>query len=121
MCFRFWWLVITTTLLLLCVVPSSGQQAGPSERQLHNQLYQQEQRLATAEKRQDKQYFQRALDDNLIYVAYNGMVFTKAKILQSLNYIDVSRYSIENVRLRPLGPNVRPFLHTRKPRETRYC
>ena len=105
MCSRLSRLLIAATLLLLCAAPSSGQQAGAPERQFHRQLYQQEQRLATAEKNQDKPYFQRTLDDNLIYVAYNGMVFTKAKILQSLNYIDVSKYSIENMKVRPLGPN----------------
>ncbi len=94
------------SLLLFSATHGHGQEAATSaDRQLRNQLYSQEQQLATAEKRQDKQYFQRALDPNLIYVAYNGLVFTKTKVLQSLHYIDISRYSIENMKVQALGSN----------------
>ncbi len=102
---KYRWLLLAANLLLWCVLPSSAQQDSSPNGQLREQLNKQEQGLATAEKNQDKQYFQRVLDDQLIYVAYNGLVFTKAKILQSLNYIDVSRYSIENMKVRPLGPD----------------
>ncbi len=97
--------VVLGTVLLLAAPSVLGQnQRGPHQ-SVQNILHQQEQQLATAEKRQDKKYFQQKLDDNLIYVAYNGLVFTKDKILQSLNYIDVSRYSIQNTKVRPLGIN----------------
>jgi hypothetical protein len=64
-----------------------------------------EHKLAAAEKQQDKAFFQKALDDRLVYVAYNGMVFDKAKLLSSMKYVDVNNYSIKNLKERGLGPD----------------
>ncbi len=89
--------------VLLLAHPSIAQQPGPAGDGLQKALYNPEQQLANAEKRQDKAYFQHRLDDSLIFVGYNGLVFTKAKIVKSLNYIDVARYSIENMKVRSLG------------------
>lgn len=99
---RFLCLAALVALLLLSG-SGRGQQTRASDQQLHDVLYEQEQHLASAEKRKDKSYFEHALDDELIYVAYNGLVFTKAKIVESLNYIDVARYSIQNMKVRALG------------------
>ena len=90
--------------ILACAAPvlMSGQ-SGSSNQQANGVLYSQEQQLANAEKHKDKNYFEQKLDDGLIFVAYDGMVFTKSKILESLNYIDVSRYAIKNMKVRSLG------------------
>lgn len=96
------WLLVAVTLL--CGTPSRLPAQGASpDQQVSNALHDQEQQLADAEKKKDRNYFQQKLDDNLIFVAYNGLVFTKSKILQSLNYIDVSRYAIKNMKVRSLG------------------
>lgn len=79
------------------------QKAGSSGR-LQTTVYDLEHRLAVAEKQQDKRFFQQALDDQLVYVAYNGLVFDKAKLLSSMKYVDVNNYSIKNLKMRSLGP-----------------
>lgn len=78
------------------------QKAGSSG-DLQSTLYNLEHRLATAEKQQDKRFFQQTLDDQLVYVAYNGLVFDKAKLLSSMKYVDVNNYSIKNLKMRSLG------------------
>ena len=64
-----------------------------------------EHKLATAEKQQDKAFFQKTLDDRLVYVAYNGLVLDKAKLLSSMKYVDVNNYSMKNLKERELGPD----------------
>jgi hypothetical protein len=96
--------VCTALLFLAASVPLSSAQKRPRPGEhLHDVLYNLEQQLANAEKNQDKAYFQRALDNNLVFVAYDGLVFTKTKIVDDLHYIDVKRYSIENIKVRRLG------------------
>ncbi len=89
---------------LAVAVPSLAQKTARPGARLHDQLWNEEQALAKAEKQQDKNYFQQKLDNDLIFVGHNGEVFTKPKILQSLHYIDVSRYTIQNFKVRALGP-----------------
>lgn len=83
--------------------PSAPQKAGSSG-SLQKTVYNLEHRLAVAEKQQDKRFFQQSLDNQLVYVAYNGMVFGKAKLLSSMKYVDVNNYSIRNLKMRSLGP-----------------
>ena len=64
-----------------------------------------EHKLASAEKQQDKAFFQKTLDDRLVYVAYNGLVLNKAKLLSSMKYVDVNDYSMKNMKQRELGAN----------------
>lgn len=90
--------------LLLCA--SAHTQEKPVSDSLQDALFNEEHELAKAEKQQEKSFFEERLDDKLIYVAYNGLVLTKAKIVASLNYIDVSRYTIRNMKVRSLGPDV---------------
>lgn len=82
--------------------PGTAQKA-PSPGSLQTTIYNLEHRLALAEKQQNKHFFQKALDNQLVYVAYNGLVFDKAKLLASMKYVDVNNYSIKNLKLRPLG------------------
>ena len=62
-----------------------------------------EHKLAAAEKQQNKTFFQNTLDDRLVYVAFNGLVLDKAKLLSSMKYLDVNHYSIKNLKERELG------------------
>lgn len=71
---------------------------------LQNTLYNLEHQLAGAEKQHNKKFFETSLDNGLVFVAYNGLVFTKDKLLKSMQYIDVNHYSMENFKTRSLGP-----------------
>jgi hypothetical protein len=71
---------------------------------LQDTLYNLEHQLAGAEKQHNKKFFETSLDNGLVFVAYNGLVFTKGKLLQSMQYIDVNHYSMENFKTRSLGP-----------------
>jgi len=97
------WFLMVAAVWLAFPCPLNGQQVS-ADQQASDVLYNQEQQLANAEKQKDKSYFQQKLDDDLIYVAYNGLVFDKAKILESLNFIDVSSYEIKNMKVRSLAP-----------------
>lgn len=89
--------------------------SGPSAREssasddisseLRDQVYNLEHDLAAAEVKQDRDFFQNSLAENFIYVAHNGLVFTKQQIVGSLRYIDVQRYEIQNMKVRQLGPD----------------
>jgi hypothetical protein len=96
--------------LVAMVALSSGAQSRSRAEQsevssnIQTEIYNQEHQLANAEKTKDRHYFEKTLDDKLIFVVYNGLVFTKQKIVQDLTYIDVTRYSIANMKVRALGP-----------------
>jgi hypothetical protein len=66
-------------------------------------IYNLEHQLAQAEKQQDRSFFENELNDRLIYVAFNGLVLTKSKLVSAVSYIDVSHYRIENMKVRVLG------------------
>lgn len=70
---------------------------------LQDTLYNLEHQLAGAEKQHNKKFFETSLDNGLVFVAYNGLVFTKAKLLSSMHYIDVNHYSMQNFKTRALG------------------
>jgi hypothetical protein len=89
-------------MALLAQFRAAAQQDPPD---LQTVMWNQEHDLAKAEQQQDRQFFQKALDDKLIYVAFNGLVFTKPKLVDGLNYIDVSHYEIEDMKTRALGAN----------------
>jgi hypothetical protein len=69
---------------------------------LENQLVKNEKRLATSEENNDGAFLKRALADDVIYVVYNGWVFTKDKILRDVRYIDIHQYKMENFKVRQL-------------------
>lgn len=92
-------------ILIVALIGGGASYAAPQpSEQIHNEIFNHEQQLAKAEKNKDRQYFERTLDDKLIFVAFNGLVFTKQKLVSDLTYIDVSQYSIENMKVRDLGP-----------------
>lgn len=71
---------------------------------VENAAFNLEHKLAQAEKQGDKAFFERTLDPGLVYVAYNGLVFDRQKLLASMKYVDVNNYSMENLKIRELGP-----------------
>jgi hypothetical protein len=56
-------------------------QSGDPPSGLQSVMWNQEQALGKAEQQKDSDYFKKTLDDKLIYVAYNGLVFTKDKLV----------------------------------------
>ncbi|MGH9568517.1 MAG: DUF4440 domain-containing protein [Candidatus Angelobacter sp.] len=91
-------------LLVFALQSSAVQKDGPTT-PLKNVVFNMEHELATAEKQQNHAFFNRTMDKGLVYVAYNGLVFDKAKLLSSMKYVDVNRYSMENFKVRELGPD----------------
>lgn len=90
-------------ILLVFLLGASSLATAQATDPLHETIWNQEQSLAKAEKDKDRSYFEHKLDDRIIYVAYDGLVFTKSDIVKAVSYIDVSRYSIENMKVRALG------------------
>ena len=87
--------------------PAAQQKAvQPSQlrKAVENAAFNLEHKLAQAEKQGDKAFFERTLDPGLVYVAYNGLVFNKSKLIGSMKYVDVNNYSMENLKVRDLGP-----------------
>jgi len=87
------------------MVAQQFSSSGKQQKKIDDVIYNLEHQLANAEKQQDKAFFERALADDLIYVAYNGLVFRKPKLISAMNYMDVAHYSAENFKFRSLGPN----------------
>jgi len=83
----------------------SSPAVGTGSKELENQLVKNEERLASSEKDNDPDFLRKALADDLIYVAFNGWVFTKDKIVRDVRYIDVDQYKMENFKVRHLGPD----------------
>jgi hypothetical protein len=98
---RSWWVAVVVCIGTL----ASGAQTSAKRvsGSMQDTVYNLEHRLAQAEKQHNKRFFESSLDDELVYVAYNGLVFTKNKLLTSMQYIDVNHYSMENFKTRALG------------------
>lgn len=67
---------------------STVRSSGDLEKQLKND----EQALVDAERRHDSSAFGWLLRDDLIYVAFNGWVFTKKDLISKMQYVDVEEY-----------------------------
>jgi hypothetical protein len=92
-------------------VPHAGLSVGGGDKALESELVGNEQRLADSEKSKDAQFLQQALADDFIYVAYNGLVFTKDRIVKDLQYIDINEYRMENFKVRVLSPDAALLTH----------
>jgi hypothetical protein len=93
---------------LICVtISTTCAQSHPwsASGKVQDAVYNLEHQLAKAEKQHNKKFFETSLDNGLVYVAYNGLVFTKEKLLSSMQYIDVNHYAMENFKTRALGPD----------------
>jgi hypothetical protein len=102
----------TLPLFMTLLIAASPFQLSPAQARdsaslassdLQTVIYNQEHRLAKAEQQKNRDFFNQSLDDALIYVAFNGLVFTKQQMMRDLTYIDVSDYEMENVKVRALG------------------
>lgn len=67
-----------------------------------NQVYNLEREFGDALVHKDKSFLAEHLADDLIEVGWNGLVFTKDKLLSMLGYVEVSQYDISNVKFRLL-------------------
>lgn len=99
-------LVLLTAVLVGCAMPGFGQSASSGDKAQENQLVNDEKQLVQAETRHDSSAFNRLLRDDLIYVAFNGWVFTKKDLISKMNYIDVEKYDPENMKVRLPSRNV---------------
>lgn len=98
-------------LLLLLTLPAAFPQntdpndlyVSSGDKSLENTLVGNEKQLAESEKTKDPTFLKKALANDMIYVAFNGLVFTKDKIVRDLTWIDVNTYNMENFKVRQLG------------------
>ena len=100
--------VVSVVLVcMLATVAAWGQQApaeGSSGHGLRDLLVNHERELAAAQTHKQSAALEHLLDPQLIFVAFNGLVFTKAQLVSKLQYIDVAQYEMENFKVRQLGP-----------------
>ncbi len=107
--------VCAVALVLACLLAGGWAQArkpqlknadavedgGPDP--LRDELVRDEQMVADAQEQKNANVLRQALADDFLYVAYNGLVFTKPQIVKDLKYMDVSRYRMQNFKVRRLG------------------
>lgn len=67
-----------------------------------SEVYNLEHEFAEALVHKDKSFLTEHLADDLIEVGWNGVVFTKDKLMGVMGYLDISQYDISNVKFRPL-------------------
>jgi hypothetical protein len=79
----------------------SAEVPPPSEAE-EAEVYNLEHGFGEALVHKDKNFLAEHLADDLIVVGWNGLVFTKDKLLGVIGYVDVSQYEISNVKFRPL-------------------
>ncbi|MGH9517728.1 MAG: DUF4440 domain-containing protein [Terriglobales bacterium] len=95
-------LVFLVIFVALSAMLQVTAHAAESEKrhQIESELANNEKALATAERQHNSADFKRLLCDDLIYVAFNGWVFTKSDLVSKMQYIDVERYDAENFKVR---------------------
>ena len=96
---------ITLALLLVSGIVVSEQARSASKSNIESQITQNERALVNAEKQHDSGTFDRLLRSDLIYVAFNGWVFTKKDLVSKMSYIDVRRYQPANFKVRTPSPH----------------
>ncbi|HSB75565.1 MAG TPA: nuclear transport factor 2 family protein [Terriglobales bacterium] len=99
-------LALTALLAAAPAFAAGPAKAAPhtsSQIRLRDTLTDMEKRLAQAEQKKDKNFFDQTLSPEFLMVAYNGLVFTKPELLSKLNYLDVKKYAMKNFKLRPIG------------------
>ena len=87
-----------------CFVPPLAAQSSNTDK-LRAQLENQEKQLAGAEKSQSKTSLEDLLSRDLIFVAYNGLVFDQQNLLEKIGYLNLNQYKMENVKFRQVGPS----------------
>lgn len=81
--------------------PQQQQQAGNN--QIQNDLYNKENALGEAERDHNSEFFAQNLAPDFLYVAFNGLVLTKDKLMEAMQHAQISSYEIRNVKFRPLS------------------
>jgi hypothetical protein len=84
--------------------PRADLAVGAGDKTLESELVASEQRVADSEKNKDRETLLQTLADDFIYVAYNGLVFTKDRIVKELPYINIDQSQMENFKVRQLEP-----------------
>lgn len=79
--------------------PALGQSSS-SNTQIEGDVIAREKELVAAERKHDVEVFRKLLRDDLVYVVFNGWVFTKSDLISKMSYIDVSDYDPENFKVR---------------------
>ncbi len=85
-------------ILLLFAVPQFAQSS-----ELRTQLENHERELGKAEESQDKSAFEKLLDPEVVFVASDGLVFTKKDIIDKSKYLDLKNYDMANAKVREIG------------------
>jgi hypothetical protein len=98
---------LVVVLLLVCCALAAPAQIPPAARRkkVEGEVANKEHALARAERQHDSSAFKQLLRNDLIYVAFNGWVFTKADLISKMKYIDVDKYDTENVKVRLPNPH----------------
>ena len=99
-------------LLLLCprLLMKAQEQTSANQKNIEVEITKREHALATAEHEHNSAAFKQLLRKDLIYVAFNGWVFTKSDLISKMKYIDVDEYDTDNIKVRL--PNPRTALIT---------
>lgn len=90
-------------MIAVALLSISAPAQQPAGNNLRDQLVNNEKALAQAQSQKKADALNRMLDPNLIFVAFNGLVFTREQLVSKVQYIDVSRYDMQNFKIRPLG------------------
>lgn len=75
------------------------------EKSIQDELYNKENELGQAQRDHNATFFEQNLAGDFLYVAFNGLVLTKDKIVDALQHLQITTYEIHNVKFRPLGAN----------------
>lgn len=98
-------LLLSFVVLISMLAAGSGQSpSGSVPDPEYDDVYNLEHEFGRALIHKDKQFLSEHLADSLVEIAWNGLVFTKGKLLSDIGYIDVSSYDISNVKFRELEP-----------------
>ncbi len=85
------------------VTSNGGQEAEQTDSRMHDELIAREQALAVAERKHDRNFFASTLADDVVYVVFNGWVFTKEKLLSGIDGLQVESVDMKNFKFIPLG------------------
>jgi len=83
---------------------SLAQDSASRGKRVEGELIAREKQLADAERTHDTSVFKKLLRDDLVYVVFNGWVFTKSDVVSKMKYIDVNDYDLSNFKVRVPAP-----------------
>ncbi|HEY7353157.1 MAG TPA: nuclear transport factor 2 family protein [Terriglobales bacterium] len=106
--------------LLLCpaLLTHAQEQSTANRKNIEVEIKKREHALSTAEHEHNSAAFKQLLRNDLIYVAFNGWVFTKADLISKMKYIDVDEYDTENIKVRLPNPHAALITYDLKAKAT---